>query len=194
MSGIFHNWMYAGRVVSVQNKIVPKTIRGNWEPIVTTEEFERGLEILERRNRYRIAKWRHDYLLKGMISYIGYDGYEVKLTGSTSNTYRSGGGTPYYCVPHSNINFKCDKIDEQIPAELCSIQVDPEVLPIIRAFYTQELAEKLGHNRPSERERLVSALSAIDQEETRTIRLLAAGKVTEGVRLPNDTCLIRGDF
>ena len=85
MSGIFHNWMYAGRVVSVQNKIVPKTIRGNWEPIVTTEEFERGLEILERR-------------------------------------------------------------------------------------------------------------SAIDQEETRTIRLLAAGKVTEGVRLPNDTCLIRGDF
>ncbi len=158
-----------------------RRIRGNWEPIVTTEEFERGLEILERRSRYRLAKRRHDYLLKGMISYIGYDGYEVKLTGSTSNTYRSSGGTSYYCVPHSNINFKCDRIEELIPAELRSIQVDPELLPIMRTYYTHELAEKLGHNRPIERERLITALNAIDQEETRTIRLLAAGKISEAV-------------
>jgi hypothetical protein len=93
ISNVFHNWMYAGWVVSEKNKIPPKTIRGNWEPLVTTDEFERGLEILERRNTHRIAKRRHDYLLKGIIYYIGYDGYEVKLTGSTSNTYRRGGGT-----------------------------------------------------------------------------------------------------
>ncbi len=181
LSSIFHNWMYAGWVVSVQNKILPKTVRGNWEPIVTTEEFERGLEILERRIRCRLAKRRHDYLLKGIISYIGYDGYEVKLTGSTSNTYRSSGGTPYYCVPHSNINFKCDKIDQQIPAELCSIQVDPAMLPTIRAYYTRDLAEKLGHNRPQERDKLLAALNAIGQEEERTIRLLATGKISEAV-------------
>ena len=171
--------MYAGWVVSEKNKILPKTIRGNWEPIVTTEEFERGLEILERRNRHRIAKRRHDYLLKGIIFYIGEDGNEAKLTGSTSNTYRRGGGTAYYCIPRSNINFKCDGIDRQIPDELKRIQVDPDMLPMIRAYYTHDLAEKLGHNRPSEREQLVAALEAIDQEEARTVRLLATGKISE---------------
>ncbi|HMN13523.1 MAG TPA: recombinase family protein, partial [Bellilinea sp.] len=156
ISNVFHNWMYAGWVVSEQNKIPPKTIRGNWEPLVTTEEFECGLQILERRNTHRIAKRRHDYLLKGIIYYVGYDGYEVKLTGSTSNTYRRGGGTAYYCVPRSNVNFKCDGIDRQIPDELKHIQVDPDMLPMIRAYYTHDLAEKLGHNRPSEREQLVA--------------------------------------
>lgn len=179
ISNVFHNWMYAGWVVSEQNKIPPKTIRGNWEPLVTTEEFECGLQILERRNTHRIAKRRHDYLLKGIIYYVGYDGYEVKLTGSTSNTYRRGGGTAYYCVPRSNVNFKCDGIDRQIPDELKHIQVDPDMLPMIRAYYTHDLAEKLGHNRPSEREQLVAALESIDQEEARTVRLLATGKISE---------------
>jgi hypothetical protein len=40
---------------------------GQWQPIVTTEEFERGLEILAERMSYRIVKRRHDYLLKSLI-------------------------------------------------------------------------------------------------------------------------------
>jgi hypothetical protein len=100
ISSIFHNWTYAGWVVSLKNGILPKTQRGNWEPIVTTEEFERGLAILERRSRYRAAKRKHEYLLKGIISYIDADGNKWKLTCSTSNAGRAGGGTAYTVLPN----------------------------------------------------------------------------------------------
>ena len=44
----FQDWTYAGWVVSECDDIAPKTIRGNWEPLVSTEDFETGLLILER--------------------------------------------------------------------------------------------------------------------------------------------------
>jgi hypothetical protein len=50
-------------VTGKAGKIPPKTIRGNWEPLGTIEEIERGLAILERRGRQRTR----DYLLKGMV-------------------------------------------------------------------------------------------------------------------------------
>lgn len=182
LSHIFHNWFYAGWVVSEKAEIPPKTVRGQWQPIVTTEEFERGLEILARRNRHRVVKRKHDYLLKGLI-YVELpdERKPVKLTGSTSNTRRLGGGTAYYCVPSSNINILCSTIDQQIPHELIQIHVDPELLPLIRESYTDELARKLGHLRPSEREELKTALKAVDEEESRAARLFAAGKITERV-------------
>src|SRR5690606_13478632 len=67
LAAIFHNWTYAGWVTSRAGKIPPKTIKGNWEPIVATEEFERGLAILEQRDLKRGRERRHDYLLKGLI-------------------------------------------------------------------------------------------------------------------------------
>ncbi|MBE2271880.1 MAG: recombinase family protein, partial [Anaerolinea sp.] len=181
LSHAFHNWAYAGWVVSLKNGVLPKTVRGNWEPIVTTEEFERGLAILEERTRSRAAKRKREYLLKSIISYIDADGTQWKLTCSTPNASRSGGGTPYYCVPRSNINFMCEKIDSQIPDELCAIQIDPAHLPIIRAYYKQDLAEKLGLARPDERKLMTDALTAIDQEETRMARLLVSGKISEDI-------------
>jgi DNA invertase Pin-like site-specific DNA recombinase len=44
----FQDWTYAGWVVSERDQIAPKTLRGNWEPIISTEAFEMGLAILER--------------------------------------------------------------------------------------------------------------------------------------------------
>lgn len=44
----FQDWTYAGWVVSECDGIAPKTIRGNWKPLVSTEDFETGLVILER--------------------------------------------------------------------------------------------------------------------------------------------------
>lgn len=67
MAYTFHNWTYAGWIVSEQLGILPKTLRGNWEPIVTTEEFEQGLEILVKRSQHKHAKRKHDYLLKKLI-------------------------------------------------------------------------------------------------------------------------------
>lgn len=51
LSKRFRNWFYAGWVVSPKAGIPPKTIRGNWTPVVTTEELERGIEILAKTRR-----------------------------------------------------------------------------------------------------------------------------------------------
>lgn len=183
LSNIFHNWTYAGWIVSQKNNILPKTMRGNWEPLVTTEEFERGLEILAHRNQHRSVRRIQDYLLKGIVFYRSCVGDRVvRLSGSTSNAGRSGGGTPYYRVANAGgVSFLCRDIDEQIPLELLRIQIDPELIPLIRMSYTHELAEKLGHLRPDERLQLQSALKAVDEEESRMARLFASGKITESV-------------
>jgi hypothetical protein len=95
LSNTFHNWTYAGWVVSLKNNIPPKTIRGNWEPLVTTEEFERGLEILARRSQNRDARRRQDYLLKGMIFYSKSESSSfVRLTGSTIQTAPESRNSP----------------------------------------------------------------------------------------------------
>ncbi len=100
LSDIFHNWFYAGWVVSDKAEIPPKTVRGQWQPIISTEEFEQGFDILARRSRHRVVKRKYDYLLKGMIYVeLPNETKTVKLTGSASNTHRPGGGTAYYCVP-----------------------------------------------------------------------------------------------
>ncbi|MBK8030476.1 MAG: recombinase family protein [Chloroflexi bacterium] len=44
----FQDWTYAGWVVSECDGITPKTVRGDWEPLISTEDFEAGLLILER--------------------------------------------------------------------------------------------------------------------------------------------------
>jgi DNA invertase Pin-like site-specific DNA recombinase len=99
LSAMFHNWTYAGWVTSEKHNIAPKTLRGSWEALVTTEEFEHGLAILDKRNKKRVQKRRHNYLLRGLVYYEHpNNGDFVRLTGSTSNTKRPGGGTAYYCV------------------------------------------------------------------------------------------------
>ncbi len=182
LSHSFHNWAYAGWVVSECNGILPKTLRGNWEPLISTEEFERGLEILERRNVHRTVRRKQEYLLSGLIFYRQSDGSLVRLTGSTSNASRSGGGTPYYRVAEAGgVSFLCTDIDALVAQELTRIQVDPDLMPLIRAAYTHDLTTKIGGARPDERTRLEAVLKAIDEEENRTARLFASGKITEEI-------------
>ena len=119
LATIFHNWTYAGWVTSKANNVPPKTIRGNWEAIVTTEEFERGLAILDTRNQKRVPKRKHNYLLSGLVYYHDADqGRDIRLTCSTTNSGRSNGGTAYYRIAGRNIRFLCRHIDEQVPIAL----------------------------------------------------------------------------
>ena len=104
-----------------------------------------------------------------------------RLTGSTSNAGRTGGGTPYYRIARSEVSFPCSSIDDQIPTALMNIQVDPNLVLAIQAVYTQDVAEKLGHLRPDERDQLQAALKGVDEEEGRAARLFAAGKITDTV-------------
>lgn len=180
LSRIFCNWFYAGWVVSEKACIAPKQVRGLWKPLVTTEEFEQGLAILAARHTQRPKSvTKLDYLLRGLIHVQLNDGKIQRLSGSTSNTGRPGGGTSYYCIESSAVNIRCNKVDSLIPAELMKIQVDPELIPQIQASYNEEVADKLGRIRPDQRVDLKRKLKDIDGEEARALRLYASGKITD---------------
>ena len=182
LSKVFHNWTYAGWVVSEKANILPKTVRGNWEAIVTTEEFEHGLAILDRRNHKPDNHYRHNYLLKAML-YVKYPQSEklTKLTCSTSNASRPGGGTSYYCIKSSNINILCRVLDPQVEELIKQIQVEPDMIPILRECYHADLQNKLGHLSPDEKDLIEQELDNINREEERTLRLFASGKVSEEI-------------
>ncbi len=179
ISRIFHRWFYAGWVESEAASIVPKTLRGNWEPMVTTEEFERAQEILAQRNEFRQAKRKHQYLLRGMVYLRFEDGSLRRLNCQTPNTARKHGGTPYYCIPSSSYNFACGRVDAQVEAWITHIQVDPQFLPAIRAAYTKDTDQFFGRPTADEHAKLQAKLKSIDEEEQRTLRLVAKGMVTD---------------
>lgn len=182
LASMFHNWTYAGWVTSKVNNVPPKTIRGNWEPIVTTEEFERGLAILDKRNKKRTPNRRHFYLLRGMVYfYDNCTNSHIRLTCSTVNSSRANGGTSYYRIAGRKIRFLCKNVNNQIAIELKQIQVNPEHIPSIQALYTNDIAEKMEHLRPDERTQIESALKTVDDEEARALRLFASGKITEKI-------------
>src|SRR5215813_2442899 len=184
LSRIFHNWFYAGWVIADNNcaKIPPKTVRGEWEPVVTTEEFEHGLAILERRNQNRQHRPKHFYLLQRMI-WLQHDpsSKPVKLICSTSNTRRKSGGVPYYCVPSSDYNFLCREVDEQMAAQIGNIQVDRKWLPKIRETFMADVEHFLGKPNVTERVLLEKTLKSLDEEELASARLHAKGKMSEEV-------------
>jgi DNA invertase Pin-like site-specific DNA recombinase len=182
----FHNWTYAGWIVSEEAGIPPKTLRGNWEPIVTTEEFERGLAILAKRSQNQQTQRKHDYLLKGLL-YLSAAPKEPTMPGdklyrlqcSPSNPKRRGGGTAHYRVERHPVHFLCSDVEQQMTAQLRRVQVSKDLLPRIRDYYSQDVSHKLGRLRPDERAEIERSLKQIDEEEARVLRLYAAGMVTE---------------
>jgi hypothetical protein len=180
LSNTFRNWAYAGWVVSKANNIPPKTIRGTWEPIISTHDFERGLAILDRRTENRSYNRRQDYLLTGLVFHRDSQSRQTRLTGSTSNAGRAKGGTPYYRVAGAGgVSFLCSDIDARVREQLNRIEVDPTLVPLIRASYTSELAERMHYVHPDEKTQLRGALNEIDVEEVRLARMMAAGKISE---------------
>jgi DNA invertase Pin-like site-specific DNA recombinase len=166
LSRAFHNWFYAGWVV-VDNdwaKIPPKTVRGEWEPIVSTEEFEKGLAILAKRNNKPEPRKKWFYLLQGLVFLEYPDGTVRKLTCGTPNGKRKSGGVSYYCIPSSGQNFLCYEVDCQIPDHLRDIQVDPALLPHIRQVYLADV-DRYTTNQDRESKDLAAALKRLENKE-----------------------------
>ena len=181
LSRAFRNWFYAGWIVNPQRNIRPKTLRGEWEPIVTTDEFERGLAILHSRTKRHLNKTRrHTYLLQGIV-YMQREGYKrlLKLVCSKANSSRPGGGTAYYMTANRKLNVRCPVVDAQVPALLERIQVNPERIPLIQAHYRRDLAAQFESRMPEDTDRIQQALEALDREEERALRLYAKGKISE---------------
>lgn len=63
----FHLPFYAGWVISERHNIQRGDVRGQWEPLVTDEEFDRGIAILLANDENKIRKIRHDYMLRGIL-------------------------------------------------------------------------------------------------------------------------------
>jgi hypothetical protein len=149
--------------------IPPKTLKGAWEPLITTEELERGMVILDQRDQKRGRKCHHNLV---------------------------------FCVSRSKINFLCRSIDGQIPQELQKIQVDPELIPKIRAVYTHDIAEKMGHLRPDERQVLENALkvsvpyyeSGCCIENYRTRFSVVTKKSSHTIGITDTLCVLAGYF
>ena len=183
---IFRNWAYAGWIVNEELGIPPKTLRGEWEPLVTTEEFEQGLAILHKRAQNKVAKRKHDYLLRGLIYLTASEkspcapGNKLyRLQCSKSNTHRPGGGTAHYRLERQPIHFLCTDIDQQLVSFLQRVQIDDVYLPFIREHYIHEVSDKLGRLRPDERSDIERTLRQVDDEEARVLRLYAEGKISE---------------
>lgn len=166
LSRVFHNWHYAGWVVMENDwaQIPPKTVKAEWEPVVSTEEFERGLGILAKRNFMPAPKKRHFYLLQALVYLQHDDGRIQKLRCAMPNANRKRGGVAYYCIESSNQNFLCWKVDEQIPEHLRAIQVDPELIPEIRKVYLADMS-KYTNNRQRESQALQTAIKKLEEKE-----------------------------
>jgi len=122
LAKIFHNWTYAGWVVHEPSGILPKTLRGIWEPMVSTEDFERGLVILAKRNQIHQQTSKRKYLLRGLVYLSAAQrrptlsgDHLYRLTCSTSNASRSGGGTSHYRLERHPVHFLCDEIEARCP-------------------------------------------------------------------------------
>ncbi len=154
-------------------------MRGEWEPIVSTEEFERGLEILAQRHCLPIPVKRHFYLLQGLVYLEEEDGSVKKLTCGKPNANRPRGGVSYYCIPSSAQNFLCHVIDEQVPVHLQAIQLAPDLLPAIQQAYLADVS-RYSSNHDRELQELEAALNRLEQKEVNLWRAFTE----HGMRAP----------
>lgn len=180
VSRIFHNWFYAGWAVldSDLGTVPPKTVRGTWEALVSTEEFERGLAILEHRNQVPERKKKHFYLLQRLVYLQLKDGKEERLICSTPNANRQRGGVAYYCIQSSRYNFLCYQVDGQIPGLMNTIQVDRALTPALRQAYIEDIDQFIS--KPMvDRAALEKALNDITDEETKVLGLFTAGRISD---------------
>ncbi|MCB9460131.1 MAG: hypothetical protein H6670_10825 [Anaerolineaceae bacterium] len=164
LSKIFHNWFYAGWVVTDWADIKPKTIRGQWEPMVSTEDFELGLKILAKRRQKPLARKRNFYLLQGLV-YLESTNYKLtRLSCSRPNVKRTRGGASYYRIAGTDVRFTCADVDQQVGAHLHRIQVDSERMPAIRRIYNQDMNRYIGQ-RGQEAKLLTQALELAKDKE-----------------------------
>jgi len=177
---IFHNPFYAGWVVVKRFDIPYGEIRGKWTPIVSTSEFEKGLDILKEHDQKKSRKKRHFYLLRDLL-WIQSEPQEYKMFVSTP----SGRNQSYsYYITQKKFDGKrlripCEKIDSQIPEWIEKIGVSPDQIPSIRKTYQRDVTSATEVNRDTKLTDLRRRISLLKEEEAKLARLLIVGKISE---------------
>jgi len=177
---IFHNPFYSGWITSKRFGIAHGELRGNWEPIVSDEEFERGIEILRKHGAQKSRFKRCFYLLRNLL-WVQVDGKCYRMYGSTP----SGRNRSYaYYITHTTPNGKkihipCEVVDRQIEYWLDGIAVAPELLPEIRQIYRTQISQAKQVERDAKLAKLKREVSRFKEEEARLGRLFITGKLSE---------------
>jgi DNA invertase Pin-like site-specific DNA recombinase len=180
LHNIFHNPFYAGWVVSDRFDIPYGEIRGKWTPLVSGEEYQKGVEILKKNGANKSRPKKHFYLLRNLL-WVKTGGRAYKMYGSTP----SGRSESYaYYITHAKpegkkLRLQCDIADDQISTWLKGIAIDPELVPLIREVYQEEIREAKQEDRDVKLEDLKNQIARLKKEEARLARLLIIGKITE---------------
>jgi hypothetical protein len=130
-----------------------------------------------KRSKHKVPRRKHEYLLSGLIYLEQSDKTLIRMTCSTSNPARNGGGTSHYRIAGTDINLMCDDVDKQVAKHIMRIQVNPKSIPAIREAYSEDIAEKLGYIKPNEEKALLASLKAVNEEESRMARLYATKRL-----------------
>jgi DNA invertase Pin-like site-specific DNA recombinase len=178
---IFNNPFYAGWVVSERFDIPYGEIRGRWEPIVSSAEYERGVSILQRNGENKSRLKKHFYLLRNLLYVKASNDRTYKMYGSTP---RGRTETYSYYITHSKPNGKklrvhCETVDEQIPLWLAGIRIPSERIPEIKRIYQREILEVKEDDKEIKAEDLQDKIERLKDEEAKMARLLILGKITE---------------
>jgi len=180
LHGIFHKPFYAGWVVTERFNIKLGEVRGNWQPIVKTDEFERGKAILLEHGNNKSRFKRKHYLLRNLL-WVEVREKKYKMYGSTP----SGRSQSYsYYITHAkpggkSVRLKTQVIDEKIPVWLGGITIKPDVVPEIREIYQAQIKHTTQDDREETIDKLKRKLSALKSEEARLGRLFMAGKIND---------------
>jgi len=180
---LFHRPFYAGWAVSERFGIQMGEIRGQWEPVVTTEQFERGKAILLKHGNNKMNFQKQTYLLRNLL-WVKVGSKDYKMFGSTP----SGKCKSYaYYLTHTKIEerklrIQTKLVDTQIPGWpgwLDGITIDPETIPGIREIYQNEIRKLTSENKAETINQMKRTLLILKEEEANLGRLLITGKISE---------------
>ena len=182
MHDIFYNPFYAGWVVSERFGINLGEIKGQWEPAITLDQFERGKEILRKHDHNKSRHKKIYYLLRNLL-WVQVDGKQYKMYGSTP----TGRSQSYsYYITHAKPNGKIIRlntkiIDSQIEKWLSELVIDPVLHPSIQETYTKQLKKMTQDDHEKSLKQLEKRFSELKQEEARLGRLFMTGEINEDI-------------
>ncbi|MDR3576141.1 MAG: recombinase family protein [Anaerolineaceae bacterium] len=181
LHNIFHNPFYAGWAVSQSFGIAYGEIRGQWDPLISTTEYEKGIEVLRKHDDQKSRIKKQFYLLRNLL-WVNLDGKFYKLYGTTP-TGRSKSYS-YYATQtkgtnEKNLHVPCGIVDNQIPDWLSGIMVDHQLIPAIREIYKNQVKQATQEDREVKLSDLKRRISLLREEEARLGRLLITGKISE---------------
>ncbi len=180
LHSIFHNPFYAGWNVSERFGIKIGEVRGQWEPIITMQEYEKGLAILHQHDANKSRNKVHHYLLRGVL-WLEEKGKRYRMFGSTPSGYSKS--YSYYItrteVNGKKIHIPCETVDKQIPDWIKSIGIDLVKVPVIQKVYQTQIKKVTHEDRDETIAGLQRQLFRVKDEENQLGRLLITNKISE---------------